>query len=134
VGNRVFVRKNGPLIVKGRIIIQDGNDKVLFEGEEAFLCRCGQSINKPYCDGTHKNCNFIDEVEFNDEKSEMISDDSDDQLVISVRDHAMLIAKGPMTIQSEDGQYVSTRTKAALCRCGLSNNKPFCDVSHKKAR
>lgn len=42
----------------------------------------------------------------------------------------MLIAKGPMRIfGSESGE--SQRNKAALCRCGHSANKPFCDASHK---
>ena len=52
--------------------------------------------------------------------------------MVSPRENAMLIAKGAMTIQSEDGSCTTTRNKAALCRCGESAKKPFCDVSHKQ--
>ena len=45
--------------------------------------------------------------------------------------NAMLIAKGPMKIISEDGRFETSRNKAAFCRCGHSANKPFCDASHK---
>jgi CDGSH-type Zn-finger protein len=29
--------------------------------ETVYLCRCGHSANKPFCDGSHKKMNFIDE-------------------------------------------------------------------------
>jgi CDGSH-type Zn-finger protein len=47
-----------------------------------------------------------------------------------VRSNAMLVIKGPMRIVGSEGG-VTTRNKAALCRCGQSNRKPFCDMSHK---
>ncbi len=36
-----------------------------------------------------------------------------------------------LTVQSADGEVVSAISSAALCRCGGSSNKPFCDGSHK---
>lgn len=55
----VTVLKNGPLMVKGRLVITDdeGNEEVR-EKNTAF-CRCGASENKPFCDGTHRNIAFI---------------------------------------------------------------------------
>jgi CDGSH-type Zn-finger protein len=41
----------GPLVVRGT------NGRAAF-GESTFLCRCGSSGNKPYCDGTHKKIGF----------------------------------------------------------------------------
>ncbi len=136
MSNTIFVRENGPFIFKGNIVIEDASGNVLLEDNEAYLCRCGQSNNKPFCDGEHKTCVFTDTAQFNDDKGEVISTEAsipekEQQLVVSVRDNAMLIAKGPMTIQNEEGSSLTTRNKAALCRCGLSKNKPFCDASHK---
>jgi len=134
VSHTIYVRANGPLILKGNIIvIKDVDNNILLKHSEAFLCRCGQSKNKPFCDGAHKQSGFIDDAVFKDEKSEKLNNDSSkvSELLITVRDNAMLIAKGPMTIQSEDMESITTRNKAALCRCGISENKPFCDASHK---
>ena len=37
-----------------------------------------------------------------------------------------------MIIIGPDGVSKARRNRAALCRCGMSRNKPFCDVTHKK--
>jgi len=50
----IKVRDNGPYVVSGQVKLIDaeGNE---FETKATFsLCRCGQSSNKPFCDGTHK--------------------------------------------------------------------------------
>ena len=54
----VCASENGPLLVSGRVRIVDADGDVLFEGERAALCRCGESGNKPFCDGTHKTNGF----------------------------------------------------------------------------
>ena len=56
----IVVIKNGPLMVKGSLSIKhkDGKEETQ---KEVYLCRCGQSENKPFCDGTHKKCGFKDE-------------------------------------------------------------------------
>ena len=41
-----------------------------------------------------------------------------------------LFVRGPMEIRDRDGNLVRTDTRMALCRCGHSENKPFCDDSH----
>jgi uncharacterized Fe-S cluster protein YjdI len=56
----VVVIKNGPLKVKGTLVIKHKNGREEIQ-QEIYLCRCGQSGNKPYCDGTHKKCGFTDE-------------------------------------------------------------------------
>jgi CDGSH-type Zn-finger protein len=71
-GMKIIVSKNGPYVVCGRIpltrqiISTDSKgvpDKWLLDTkyplvENYALCRCGQSENKPFCDGTHANINF----------------------------------------------------------------------------
>jgi CDGSH-type Zn-finger protein len=41
-----------------------------------------------------------------------------------------LWAKGGIAIESSDGSVYEVRNRQALCRCGKSRNKPFCDGSH----
>jgi len=58
---KVTVLKNGPLRVEGEDIqIQDpaGNVYGLAGRNVVSLCRCGQSANKPFCDGTHNKIGF----------------------------------------------------------------------------
>lgn len=42
-----------------------------------------------------------------------------------------LYVRGDFTIVNSAGELVLTETRAALCRCGASGNKPFCDNSHR---
>lgn len=48
---------NGPLLVRGRLRVRlpDGSSEEL---TRAAFCRCGQSGNKPFCDGTHREVGF----------------------------------------------------------------------------
>ena len=50
---------DGPLQVKGECEVLDpqGNP-IPGKGGDIFLCRCGGSANKPFCDGAHKRINF----------------------------------------------------------------------------
>jgi CDGSH-type Zn-finger protein/uncharacterized Fe-S cluster protein YjdI len=61
-GGPVTVKRipNGPLMVEGTLSIRAGSGRVAWEGEKAFLCRCGASKNKPFCDGSHKDAGFQD--------------------------------------------------------------------------
>lgn len=56
-------RNNGPYIVQGaiKLVDQDGNE-IAVDGDTAVLCRCGESSNKPFCDGTHRSCGFESEI------------------------------------------------------------------------
>ena len=43
-----------------------------------------------------------------------------------------LLVRGPVTVRDADGtEHEITRDPVALCRCGASRMKPFCDGSHK---
>jgi CDGSH-type Zn-finger protein len=56
---RIRPLKNGPLEVAGpvKVVDADGNPKSAAE-DPIYLCRCGQSANKPFCDGSHKRVGF----------------------------------------------------------------------------
>jgi 3-phenylpropionate/trans-cinnamate dioxygenase ferredoxin subunit len=50
----IIPHNNGPYEVRGKVkIITEGGRLLQTEGTEAWLCRCGQSASKPFCDGTH---------------------------------------------------------------------------------
>jgi CDGSH-type Zn-finger protein len=60
---------NGPYEVKGTLVLLggDGNPYSLAgerdsDDEAIYLCRCGHSNNKPFCDGTHRKVGFESEV------------------------------------------------------------------------
>ena len=134
-----MVRPNGPLICSSdaNVTIQDADGNLIAQAKELALCRCGQSQNKPFCDGSHKKVEFEAVQEFTDERGEDLPEQPSQpsqhgELVITVKPDAMLLIKSPVTLFSRDGRSVTTRTKGALCRCGASNNKPFCDRQHKQ--
>jgi len=57
----IRVRDNGPLMIEGPVTVVDaaGNEFSFDRTKPAiFLCRCGQSAKKPFCDGAHKACGF----------------------------------------------------------------------------
>ena len=60
---KVTVRNNGPIRIEGdfTIVDQDGNTYGLAGRTTISLCRCGQSANKPFCDGTHSKVGFKSE-------------------------------------------------------------------------
>lgn len=49
---------DGPLMVRGNLEIISGTGRVVARQQAAKLCRCGQSKNKPFCDGTHAVVGF----------------------------------------------------------------------------
>jgi CDGSH-type Zn-finger protein len=57
---KITVMNNGSLRVEGdfEIVDQEGQSFGLAGRQRVTLCRCGQSSNKPFCDGTHKTCGF----------------------------------------------------------------------------
>jgi CDGSH-type Zn-finger protein len=54
---RITAAKNGPYKVVGDVEIYYEN-QLLPAGNPAFLCRCGASLSKPFCDGTHSRIGF----------------------------------------------------------------------------
>jgi len=51
---------------------------------------------------------------------------------IEVSKNGPLIVKGKIKISDSDGNTEIKERNTALCRCGASNNKPFCDGTHNK--
>jgi CDGSH-type Zn-finger protein len=214
---RIVVMKRGPYRVLGKVPLAvqaitpnstgeswDWTEGRSFEtGNEYFLCRCGQSEKKPFCDNSHLKVGFdgeetasrrplarqsvqsvgptmvLDDAErycafarFCDPGGKIWSliERTDDpevaqlvereanhcpagRLVLHetktgepiehplppsiglVEDTALhcsgpLWVRGGVRIESQDGKAYEARNRVTLCRCGASDNMPFCNGSH----
>jgi CDGSH-type Zn-finger protein len=60
--------------------------------------------------------------------------EEDGMTKMTVNNNGPVLVEGDFTLQDATGKLfdVSGRTTIALCRCGLSDKKPFCDGAHKK--
>ena len=128
--NIITILENGPLQVEGEVKVYNTMSELVADQTPVSLCRCGKSNNKPFCDGSHEQAGFKDCCQVDNNKDEEL--DAYTPLTITCRPNGMLVVRGPMTIIGPDGKSRALRNKAALCRCGASRNKPFCDISHKK--
>lgn len=217
IAARIKVSKNGPYILTGGVpvlkqtIISDPEGtaikwredvKYQFQ-EKCGLCRCGNSKNKPYCDGSHLKKGFdgtesageesyidkpkiingptlrlIDiedlcasarfchraggiwnllqnsdnpEIEktiveeacdcpsgrlvIQNKKTGKVVEPDLEQSIVAIEDpwagvSGPLTVQGGIPIESADGILYRIRNRITLCRCGKSQNKPFCDSSH----
>jgi CDGSH-type Zn-finger protein len=55
----VTVYPDGPLILRGGVVVQDVAGEVLSAGRVVALCRCGRSARKPLCDGSHRCASVV---------------------------------------------------------------------------
>jgi CDGSH-type Zn-finger protein/uncharacterized Fe-S cluster protein YjdI len=124
--NLARVRENGPIAVHAELIL-DGQPA----GTRATLCRCGASQNKPYCDGSHAAAGFQATGEPPTIASEPLASRAG-ALVITSLKNGPLMAAGNLEVVSGTGRTTQRTTKAFLCRCGQSANKPYCDGTHSK--
>lgn len=127
VVNTVRVLENGPLAFHAPLAIA-GRDTEL----RATLCRCGQSKNKPYCDGSHAGSGFVATGEPPTAASSPLAA-RDGPVTVTPVANGPLKVTGALEIVSGTGRTLNRTTTTFLCRCGLSKNKPYCDGSHKAA-
>jgi CDGSH-type Zn-finger protein/uncharacterized Fe-S cluster protein YjdI len=129
--NQLTVANNGPLYASGQLEIDGAKDDMPSVQYRAALCRCGESKNKPFCDNSHEAAGFRDHGAIGDTGTSLESEGG--PLQIKRAPNGPLLVNGNLRILSASGRVAWTGTKAALCRCGKSKNKPFCDGSHKAA-
>ncbi|MFN3650910.1 MAG: CDGSH iron-sulfur domain-containing protein [Armatimonadota bacterium] len=56
---RIDIRENGPYIVSGPVeLVDHEGNTIRLEKPVIALCRCGASVKKPFCDGTHSRIGF----------------------------------------------------------------------------
>ncbi len=123
--NTARIRENGPLAISAALTIE-GKATL-----RATLCRCGASKNKPYCDGGHSEAGFRATGEIATQESAPLAA-RDGELKVNPAPDGPLLVEGNLEIVSGTGRTITRTQKCALCRCGASENKPFCDGSHRK--
>jgi CDGSH iron-sulfur domain-containing protein 3 len=58
MNNQINISDNGPLEVSGDFQLYDSEGKKYLKKAKVYLCRCGLSNKKPFCDGSHKRGGF----------------------------------------------------------------------------
>lgn len=130
--NTVVVANHGPLYVTGELDIEGVTPDMPGVKFRAALCRCGLSKNKPFCDNSHEGGEFRDRGAVGKTSTEPL-EDSGGVLRVKQAANGPLLLEGNVAIVSSSGRVAWQGTKCALCRCGQSKNKPFCDGTHRKA-
>jgi len=124
--NVIRVLENGPLAIRADLRIAGDAP-----AHRATLCRCGASKNKPYCDGSHVAAGF----QATGEPATGAVDPLDERggvLEITPFPDGPLGVKGSVEICAGTGRAIARTRSTALCRCGHSDNKPYCDGTHRK--
>jgi CDGSH-type Zn-finger protein/uncharacterized Fe-S cluster protein YjdI len=125
--NQLRIRENGPYAVHAELVLAGQPD-----GFRATLCRCGQSQNKPWCDGSHNAAEFKASGEPPSGDTSALAHRGGVLAVMPLRDGPLHV-HGNLELCAGTGRTVARITEARLCRCGQSANKPFCDLSHVAA-
>jgi CDGSH-type Zn-finger protein/uncharacterized Fe-S cluster protein YjdI len=133
--NVARIRENGPISLHADIDLEgrgpEGGVPFGLKMFRATLCRCGASKNKPFCDSSHHEINFTATGEPATQESKSLENRGGALKVTPYKDGPLGIA-GNLEICSGTGRTVNRVSKTALCRCGHSANKPFCDGTHTK--
>lgn len=131
VENTALVSRYGPLYVRAEVVLllNDGTEEL--HDTRLALCRCGASAHKPFCDGAHARIRFADRGEAPAEAAPATAP-LRGTVRIEPERNGPLVCKGPLALVDSTGKRAAHGEEFALCRCGASGKKPFCDGSHKR--
>ena len=113
---------NGPIALRGDLKLKGETYNRL------TLCRCGKSKKKPFCDGSHHQHQFDDGKTIDSEEVKNIIKSV--QVKFTASNNGPVLFAGDLTFKSVDDKNICQRENGAICRCGASKKKPFCDGSH----
>jgi len=129
--NSVVLLENSYLQIRGNLKIIASNVDIQAETRVA-LCRCGASQNKPFCDNSHREKDFQTPLPETTADQHAAAAADDGLLLIEISPNGPIELCGNFEVRTESGELVTRGTQEWLCRCGNSQNKPFCDNSHKR--
>jgi CDGSH-type Zn-finger protein len=129
--NTILVTDNGPLEINGEFELMAADGRYLAHETQTWLCRCGRSGDKPYCDGSHEKTGFVD-----DSSPSPASDAGPVEVPgpvrVTLRANGPLKLAGPIEVCHPTCGMLFRGVETALCRCGHSKKKPFCDGTHRQ--
>jgi len=129
IPNEALITGAGPLRITGNLTIVSEEGSVTY-ANHIDLCRCGKSKSKPNCDSQHLDAEFLHSGRMQ-EVSDTASSDRPTRITLSCNKDGPVTFRGRLRLHNSMGQEC-TKMRGALCRCGQSANKPFCDGSHDK--
>jgi CDGSH-type Zn-finger protein/uncharacterized Fe-S cluster protein YjdI len=124
--NVVRIRENGPLAFHADLQIGGQGNTY-----RATLCRCGASKNKPLCDGSHAGAGFTATGEPPVRDSAALAQ-RDGAVIVKPAKNGPLLIEGNLEVVTGTGRTIPRTRSTALCRCGGSGNKPYCDGTHAR--
>lgn len=122
--NEALVTSGGPIKMTGNITLINEDGSVT-HANHLSLCRCGASRSKPTCDDQHLEVEFFDGGAVNI-ASDWMPVSRPQTITVTVVKNGPLKFRGYLRIFNKKGQECITMS-GALCRCGKSSKKPFCD-------
>ena len=126
--NSAEVCADGPLYLCGRLRLTFPTGETVEETRVA-LCRCGHSADKPFCDNSHADKGFRDSGVIVESRLKSPVATGPEVLDISFAKNGPILIRGQVELRASDGTS-QNGSGGALCRCGRSSGKPFCDGTH----
>ena len=133
--NTVTVVEDGPLYLRGDIELVTPDGETVLTDTRVGLCRCGHSENKPLCDNSHERVFEADgappdaaAVVDHDEAADG-DENAGGRLRVTLSADGPFVLDGSYDLRERRGES-DAREDGALCRCGESGSKPFCDGTH----
>lgn len=129
VPNEAMVTNGGPIQITGNITLIKEDGSIQY-ANHLTLCRCGHSSDKPTCDESHLDVEFLHSGKIS-EISEVAATQRASKITISCIKDGPITFRGKLKLHNEFGQEC-VKMRGSICRCGQSASKPFCDGSHNR--
>jgi CDGSH-type Zn-finger protein len=130
IPNEAVITNGGPIHITGNLTLVREDGSVEY-ANHLSLCRCGHSSTKPTCDDAHLDREFLHSGKFSS-VSEVPPTDRPSKVTFTLVRNGPVTYRGRVKLLNQFGQECM-KMRGALCRCGQSANKPFCDGSHERS-
>lgn len=127
--------ENGPLLMVGDLDVRTPAGEQITHEARLTLCRCGMTRNQPFCDNSHLRRKWVSGPTHAPERPPRppSADRGERATAVVPCDDASLELRGDLRVYHSDGSALAEAGALLLCRCGHSEQKPFCDGSHQRA-